>query len=134
MSGPANVLADLPALTVEGVTIRHNAARWQVKTNRHRETDGASWGWIEGAPGNVCWSNSSRFNSSAAGEAVKLHHEWLEAQKSPDVRYIEAKEREAKAQSEYDEAKRRLEIATQKLEACLNATGRAAIAKFGGAA
>lgn len=118
-------LAYLPSVTMEGVTIRHNTARWEVKTNRHPETDGARWGWIEGAPGNVCWSNSQRFNSAAAGEAVKLHHEWLEAQKSPDVRYIEAKEREAKAQAEYNEAKRKLETATQKLEACLTATDRA---------
>jgi hypothetical protein len=31
---------------------------WKVKTNRHRNTDGTSWGWVEGTRENWCWSKS----------------------------------------------------------------------------
>jgi hypothetical protein len=32
---------------------------WRVETNRHPTCSGNTWGWIEGAPGNVCWSNDT---------------------------------------------------------------------------
>ena len=31
---------------------------WKVKTNRHRNTDGTSWGWVEGTREGWCWSKS----------------------------------------------------------------------------
>uniref|UniRef100_A0A6M3JM77 Uncharacterized protein n=1 Tax=viral metagenome TaxID=1070528 RepID=A0A6M3JM77_9ZZZZ len=41
-----------------------------VHTNRHPNTDGSSWGWIEGCTLNVCWSNNSRFTRKDAGAFV----------------------------------------------------------------
>ena len=81
------------SVTVAGVTVPHNTKPWSVKTNRHPTTSGYSWGWVEGAPGNVCWSNDSAFNSAAAGQLVKEHNQWLEDQKPLSIRLIEAKER-----------------------------------------
>jgi len=31
---------------------------WKVKTNRHRNTDGTSWGWVEGTREGWCWSKN----------------------------------------------------------------------------
>lgn len=132
MSG-VDVLAELPSMTVAGVTIRHNSAHWEVKKNRHPNTDGSSWGWIDGAPGNVCWSNSDTFNSSAAYEAVKRQRDWLEAQKSPEVRHIEAQERFAKAQAVYRNAEITFNEAKKNLCLCAVAAEAAALARMGAA-
>lgn len=64
-------------VAIGGKKIPHNDAIWEVKKNRHTNTDGTEWGWIEGAPGNVCWSNNKSFNRQKAGEAVAIHNAWL---------------------------------------------------------
>ena len=73
--------------------IEHNSAVWEVRTNRHPNTDGSSWGWIDGAPGNVCWSNNEPFNRSRAGEVVAEHNAWLERQRPVDLRIVDARKR-----------------------------------------
>ena len=62
-----------------GKEVPHNTAPWRVATNRHTNTDGTSWGWIDGAPGNVCWSNErgSNMNREQAGRIVAEHNDWL---------------------------------------------------------
>ncbi len=52
--------------------IKNNSVPWQVATNRHRNCDGTTWGWIKGAPGNVCWSNSSASTSITEDEAHRI--------------------------------------------------------------
>jgi len=108
---------ELPSVTVAGVTIAHNACNWRVATNRHPTIGGRSWGWIEGAPGNVCWSNDERFDEKAAGEAVKLHNDWLEEQKPPLMKLIEAAERQKKIAKRFEDAKAVFEKAKADLEA-----------------
>jgi hypothetical protein len=111
------VSIEIPSITVAGVTIAHNTQKWRVATNRHPTTYGRSWGWIDGAPGNVCWSNDERFDEKAAGEAVKLHNDWLEEQKPPLMKLIEAAERQKKIAKRFDDAKAAFEKAQAELEA-----------------
>lgn len=47
----------------------------EMHTNRHTNTDGTSWGWIDGCTKNICWSNNSGFNSTKAGKFVKEYNE-----------------------------------------------------------
>lgn len=42
-------------------------------TNRHHNSDGTSWGWIDGCTLNICWSNNSNFNHV---KARKLVNDW----------------------------------------------------------
>ncbi len=98
------VLGDAPSVTVAGVTVAHNTAPWRVATNRHRTLYGRDWGWIEGAPGHVCWSDDERFNRQAAGEVVAAHAAWLEEQKPISIRLVEARERYAKAKAAHESA------------------------------
>lgn len=107
MSGNIDVLAaleDAPSVTVRGVTVTHNTREWSVATNRHPCTGGAAWGWIEGAPGNVCWSNEESFNREAAGQMVAAHSQWLEDQKPLSIRLVEARERYMRAKVTHDNA------------------------------
>ena len=47
------------------------AKRLKVKTNRHPNTDGTEWGWVEGCTKNIVWSNnSSKFNKEKAMDLV----------------------------------------------------------------
>jgi hypothetical protein len=96
--------------------IEHNTKPWRVATNRHTNIDGTSWGWIDGAPGHVCWSDDSRpgrgLNREQAGKLVAEHNEWLERQRPIDLRLVEAvaKAKEAEAyvvrkQAEADRAR-----------------------------
>lgn len=102
--------------TVRGRVFEHNTSRWRVCTNRHTTTGGRNWGWIEGAPGNICWSNDSEvFDHGAALEAVNCHNEWVENQKPLVFRLIEARaavrkaiSAEADAYQAYEKAKRRM--------------------------
>src|SRR5688500_10258470 len=93
------------SVSVAETTVERNAASWRVATNRHPSADGTAWGWIDGAPGNVCWSDNKRFNRAAAGEMVKAHNQWLEDQKPLSIRLIEARQRRRIAKGEYDTAK-----------------------------
>ena len=95
-----------------GKEVPHNTAPWRVATNRHTNTDGTPWGWIDGAPGNVCWSNkNSKFNRDKASHAVAEHNRWLEEQKPIELRIIEAAERA-------DAARRKADAARQEADKC----------------
>lgn len=74
-----------------GKDVPHNTQPWETRANRHSNTDGTRWGWIEGAPGNICWSNNSQFNEAAAGRVCKEHNDWLEQQKPIALRIVEAR-------------------------------------------
>lgn len=106
----------LPSVTVSGRNIHHNDKKWRLATNRHNNTDGSRWGWIDGAPGNECWSDNERFNSIAAGEAVEIHNQWLEDQVPVVIRLINACEKQNVIRYEYDRAKASFESAKAKLE------------------
>lgn len=71
-----------------GKTFVHTTGQWRVACNRHTSTSGNSWGWIEGPNANVTWSNDygSGFTSEDAGEAVRIHNNWLNAQTPPLIR------------------------------------------------
>ena len=90
------------------MSIEHNRVPWLVKTNRHRNTDETRWGWIDGAPGNVCWSDNKEFNYEEASKVVAEHNEWLEKQTPIELRILEAKER-------LEHHKKRMEEASVKL-------------------
>lgn len=47
-----------------------------IHTNRHPNSDGTSWGWIEGCDGrfNICWSDNKFFNYDKASEFVSSHN------------------------------------------------------------
>ena len=107
-----------PTITVAGVTVEHNSQSWRVATNRHRNTDGTNWGWIEGAPGNICWSNNGTFNVAAAAEMVAGHNQWLEDQKPLSIRLIEARQRWSASKAAYDTAKAAFERASAALDKC----------------
>ena len=52
--------ADLGEETLKAMEARCEAAAagpWEVNTNRHRETSGEQWGWIEGPSNNWNWSD-----------------------------------------------------------------------------
>lgn len=120
MDGQVNVEAVMdaaPSVTVAGVTVTHNTKPWSVETNRHPKTSGRSWGWIEGAPGNVCWSDDKKFNRQAAGEMVSVHAIWLEDQKPISIRLVEARERYAKAKSPHEAAREKYDRTGEELTA-----------------
>ena len=48
----------------------NNNVKLEVHTNRHPNTDGTSWGWIEGCTLNICWGNDSNFDYGKASELV----------------------------------------------------------------
>lgn len=108
------------SVTVKGVTVVHNTRKWHTCTNRHPTTSGYSWGWIEGAPGNVCWGDDQRFNSKAASEMCTVHNQWLEHQKPISLRIVEAREAKDAADREYrtklDAAKRAESVYLEKHE------------------
>ena len=97
--------------------IENNAYPWRVATNRHTNTDGTSWGWIDGAPGNACWSNErgSNMNREQAGRIVAEHNDWLEKQTPVGVRLLKAKEKAANIATKVAEA----EAQTERLRATL---------------
>ncbi len=78
--------------TSQGVP--HNTVRWRMCTNRHRSTDGTAWGWIEGAPGNVCWGSSgASLSEDAAHAACMEHNKWLDDQDAPAIKVLKIRER-----------------------------------------
>jgi hypothetical protein len=98
---------------VAGKRLAHNEKPWRLCTNRHPETSGRDWGWIENAPGNVTWSDNhtTGFNRNAAAEAVRMHNSWLEEQKPVSIRLIEADERLRRATNQLKEANEALDKA-----------------------
>ncbi len=98
------------SVTVAGRTVPHNEYQWGIKTNRHTTTGGYDWGWIDQAPGNVCWEDGERFDRAAASEMVGAHNRWLEEQKPLPIKIIQARRR-------LKEAEGTLTIATKSFEA-----------------
>lgn len=100
-----------------GVLVAHNTTKWRSCTNRHTTTCGRSWGWIEGAPGNVCWSNESgsNFTGAQAAAAVHEHNVWLENQRPISLRIVEAIEAVKRAESDAKAAKTAMDNADRKL-------------------
>lgn len=97
--------------------VLHNTVPWRLCTNRHTSTAGNSWGWIEGAPGNVCWSNDDiSFNRQKAAAVVDAHNRWLEEQKPIQLRITEASEKVRRARAVYDEAAKIAAVKAQALE------------------
>ena len=78
---------------VGNFTIPHNEYVWRVCTNRHTTTYGNSWGWIENAPGNVCWSNDTgkELKKEQAHALVNAHNKWLEDVQPIHLKIIKAK-------------------------------------------
>lgn len=112
-------------INCEGKEVPHNTVPWRVATNRHPNTDGTSWGWIEGAPGNVCWSNSgSSFNREKAGKAVAEHNRWLEEQKPIALRITEANSRANAASQKAKAARKEADDCEAALAAALDELAR----------
>ena len=75
------------------IVVPHNEFVWRSCTNRHTTTYGNSWGWIENAPGNVCWSNDpkEKLDSKQAQSLVSAHNKWLEDIQPIQLKIIKAK-------------------------------------------
>ena len=75
------------------IVVPHNELVWRSCTNRHTTTYGNSWGWIENAPGNVCWSNDPKvkLSSQQAQALVSAHNKWLEDIQPVQLKIIKAK-------------------------------------------
>jgi len=104
------------SVTVAGMTIPHNEYQWRSATNRHTNTDGSSWGWIDGAQGQVCWSDNEPFNSVAAGAAVRAHNKWLEDQQPLPIKIIKAKRAYQEAIAGFNSISAQYAIADAKLK------------------
>lgn len=102
-------------VAVNGVKIPHNSKRWELKTNRHTSTSGNSWGWIEGCPGHVCWSNDTgEWSAASAAEAIRLHNKWLVLQQPLTIRVADQRLLVEKVRAAYDEAAERFDNATER--------------------
>lgn len=100
----------------------HNTVVWQMRTNRHTTCNGHSWGWIEGAPGNVCWSNDSRdFDFSKASSAITAHNQWLEQQTPIELRIVKLREKIDRQQQEVGVRRENLKAAETQLSILLDA-------------
>ena len=106
--------------------MKHNSQPWRVATNRHPNTDGTSWGWIDGSQPVVYWSNEdgSRLKRAEAGKMVAVHNAWLEGQTPVALRLQQAREQKARlivdmesAQAAYSAACARVAEAQQAIEA-----------------
>lgn len=112
-------------INCEGKEVPHNTVPWRIATNRHPNTDGTSWGWIDGAPGNVCWSNSNNsFNREKAGKVVAEHNHWLEEQKPIALRIIEATNIANKARQKAEAARKEADACEAALDAALGEVAR----------
>lgn len=108
-----------------GKEVPHNTVPWRVATNRHTNTNGTAWGWIEGAPGNVCWTNSnSAFDREKAGAVVAEHNRWLEEQKPITLRIVEATERANVARRKAEAARQEADKCDAALDAALGEVAR----------
>jgi len=45
----------------------------EVHTNRHPNTNGTAWGWIDGCTLNICWSDDGKFTRE---KAIELVNDW----------------------------------------------------------
>ncbi len=101
----------------KGVQYFHNDRRWEVKTNRHPTTSGFRWGWIEGCPGEPCWSNEygKPFNEKDACDVANIHNQWRIDQEPIDLKLFKANENLECAQRDFDAAEVRMLDAEQSL-------------------
>lgn len=99
--------------------MEHNSQPWRVATNRHPNTDGSSWGWIEGSMPVVYWSNEqgSKLKRAEAGNMVAAHNAWLEAQTPVALRLRKARERWRRLNLDAQRAQEAYEAAREKLTA-----------------
>jgi hypothetical protein len=103
-----------------GKEVPHNTVPWRVATNRHTNCDGTAWGWIEGAPGHVCWTNETKkFDREKAGAVVAEHNRWLEEQKPIALRIIEATNVASKARQKAEAARKEADDCEAALDAAL---------------
>ena len=109
---------ELPSVAAAGKTIPHNTVSWSVHKNCHPNTDGSEWGWIEGAPGNITWSDNEAFNKVAAYDVAHRHNAWLEDQKPTLLKLIDAEAKQRKAARKYDVAKKASDDAHAALLEC----------------
>jgi len=125
---PVEQAADLmETIRCGSVEVPHNTVKWQTKTNRHTTTIGNLWGWIEGAPGNVCWSNDNNvFNSAEAGRVAREHNERLENQRPISLRMVECQERIQRAATAVENHRKQGEPLQIKLDFELNELHRLA--------
>lgn len=105
-------------VAASGRNFRHTTEPWRVCRNKHPNTNGTDWGWIEGPAGDTTWSDDKAFNREAAARVVSLHNQWLEEQKPVSLKLIEADQklsaaarRLKDAQEELDAAERQHRIA-----------------------
>ena len=112
-----DVISNDEAVTVAGRTVKHNEFPWRVATNRHPNTDGSRWGWIDKAPGNVCWSDNEKFDHSAAALMVRAHNKWLEDQEPLPIKIIKAKRECEQAKAEFDAISKKYLAAQDQYEA-----------------
>ena len=94
------------SFTVDGsdVVFQHNTRKWELRTNRHPETSGESWGWIEGCEPHTCWSNKNRakLSKAQAGGACIIHNEWIEQQRPLSFRILDARKSLQEATKQHD--------------------------------
>lgn len=55
--------------------IKPISKKLKIHTNRHPNTDGTAWGWIDGCDKNIVWSNNKEFNYDKASKFVKEYNE-----------------------------------------------------------
>lgn len=83
-NGQSSTAPPILLFVVDGETYTHNERSWEVCTNRHTQTDGQRWGWIEGPARTLYWSGEH--GRAHAGRVVAAHAEWLSAQEPIGVK------------------------------------------------
>jgi hypothetical protein len=102
---------DNKGVSLRGRYFLHTTKPWRVARNRHRNSNGTDWGWIEGAGGDDTWSDDKGFNHQAAELVVTMHNQWLEAQKPLSLKLIDANTTLRKAAHRLEEANHELHLA-----------------------
>lgn len=102
---------DNKGVSLRGRFFLHTIKPWRVARNRHTNTNGTDWGWIEGAGGDDTWSDDKQFNRQAAELVTSLHNRWLEEQKPVSLKLIEANAWLRKAAHRLAEANHELGLA-----------------------
>jgi hypothetical protein len=54
--------------------------RLSQHTNRHPNTDGTSWGWVDGCTLNICWSNNKSFNGERCSALIQEYNNRKDAE------------------------------------------------------
>lgn len=116
-------------MTAAAHPLTHNSNKWRAAKNRHTNTDGTDWGWIDGPEKNVYWSDEkSRDNtglkSADAYRLVAEHNAWLEKQTPSRVRLLQAREHQQRLRDDMDRAKAAYDEATEKWRAAFMETCR----------